>query len=63
MNENNIIAFCGCCGLAIYTNDTYTKIDGEYYCDYCGGEDGLSISEMCNNQLIDDLMLEQSEQM
>ena len=46
MNENNLIAYCICCGLAIYTNDTYTKIDGEYYCNYCGGEDGLTIEEL-----------------
>lgn len=63
MHENKLIGYCVCCGLAIYTDDTYAKIDGEYYCNYCGGEDGLAISEMRDNRLIDDLMLEQSEQM
>ena len=40
------LGYCECCGLEIHENDVYAKIDGNYYCDYCGGEDGLSISEL-----------------
>ena len=46
MKTQKLIAHCECCGLEIYENDTHAVIDGNYYCDYCGGEDGLCISEM-----------------
>ncbi len=60
---NKLLGYCECCGLEIYENDVYCIINGNYYCDYCGGEDGLSISEMSDNELIGDLLLEQQEQM
>ena len=62
MEENKLLGYCECCGLEIYANDTYTKIDGEYYCDYCGGEDGLAISEIEDDEDEDffkDLIIEQ----
>ena len=43
--EPKLLGYCECCGLPIYERDIYTKIDGTYYCDYCGGEDGMAISE------------------
>ena len=41
-----VIGICECCGEEIREGERYAIIDGNYYCDYCGGEDGLSISEM-----------------
>lgn len=40
------IAICDCCGVIIFEGDTYTTIDGQDYCDYCGGDNGLAISEI-----------------
>lgn len=44
--ENKLLGYCECCGVEIYSTDRYAIIDGNYYCDYCGGEDGLTISEL-----------------
>lgn len=44
--ERKLIGICETCGTEIYEGDEYAEIDGCYYCDYCGGEDGLSISEL-----------------
>ena len=44
--DDTEIGTCECCGIRIYENDVYAKIDGKYYCDYCGGENGLTLSEM-----------------
>lgn len=41
-----LIGYCECCGIEIYECETYAKIDGLLYCDYCGGDDGFSISEL-----------------
>ena len=46
--KNKYLGYCECCGLAIFENDVHARIDGNYYCDYCGGEDGMAISEMDN---------------
>lgn len=40
------IAYCECCGIPIHEGDVYCKLDGVYYCDYCGGENSMAISEM-----------------
>ena len=48
MEQNKLLGYCECCGIEIYENDVHTIIDGNYYCDYCGGEDGLAISELDN---------------
>lgn len=46
VSENKLIGVCECCGSEIYEGEEYAIIDGCYYCDYCGGEDGLTISEL-----------------
>ena len=48
MEQNKLLGYCECCGIEIYENDVHTTIDGNYYCDYCGGEDGLVIIELDN---------------
>lgn len=45
-DKNCYLGHCECCGEPIFETDQYAIIDGNYYCDYCGGEDGLSISEL-----------------
>ena len=44
--ENELLGYCECCGIPIYRYNIYEKLDGVYYCDYCGGEYGIAISEM-----------------
>jgi hypothetical protein len=44
--KNEILGYCECCGIEIGKKDTYALIDGYYYCNYCGGEDGLTIREL-----------------
>ena len=44
--EPKLLGYCECCGIAIYEGDVHAKNDDGYYCDYCGGEDGISISEL-----------------
>lgn len=46
VNETDIIGYCACCGIAIYKDDVHAEIDGYLFCDYCGGEDGYSISDL-----------------
>lgn len=41
-----LLGYCECCGIPIHEGDVYCKVDGVYYCDYCGGENGMAISEM-----------------
>ena len=43
--ERKLLGCCECCGIPIYEGDIYAKIDDVYYCDYCGGENGMTISE------------------
>ena len=43
--ENELLGYCECCGIPIHEGEVYAKIGGVYYCDYCGGEDGMAISE------------------
>ena len=40
------IGVCECCGFEIFEGEEHAIIDGNFYCDYCGGKDGLSISEL-----------------
>lgn len=44
--ETELLGYCECCGIPIHEGDVYCKVDGVYYCDYCGGENGMAISEM-----------------
>lgn len=44
--ENELLGHCECCGMPIHDGDVYCKVDGVYYCDYCGGKNGMTISEM-----------------
>lgn len=44
--KNEFLGYCECCGVEIHENEEHTKIDGLLYCDYCGGSDGFSISEL-----------------
>lgn len=47
MGKNRrIIGYCACCGEPIYSGEEYAIIDGEYYCNYCGGDEGFAISEL-----------------
>ena len=41
-----LLGICECCGIKIYSNEEYALVDGCYYCDYCGGDDGMTISEL-----------------
>lgn len=44
-DDYQVVGVCECCGDKIFKKDTYTIIDGNYYCDYCGGEDGQNKTE------------------
>ncbi len=46
--ERKLLGYCECCGIPIHKDDTYCVVDGVYYCDYCGGKNGMSISDMEN---------------
>ena len=46
MKTNKPIGICECCGIEIYDNEEYALIGGSYLCNYCGGDNGMSISKL-----------------
>ena len=47
--ERKLLGYCECCGVEIYEDDVHAKVDGVLYCDYCGGENGMSINELAED--------------
>jgi hypothetical protein len=37
--EYQFVGYCECCGESIYICDTYTRKDGDLYCEHCMHEE------------------------